>query len=81
MHDVLGPPASAAGAAGETRAVQERTPWRALIAAAQRLGVAPAQFWRLSLREWRALVAPSADALMTRAAFEALVRLYPDRDQ
>lgn len=60
---------------------QERTPWRSLIAAAQRLGVAPAQFWRLSLREWRALVAPAADAAMTRAGFEALERLYPDKDR
>jgi uncharacterized phage protein (TIGR02216 family) len=62
-------------------AVHERTPWPALIAAACRLGVAPAQFWRLSLREWRALVAPPADAAMTRARFEALLRLYPDKDQ
>jgi uncharacterized phage protein (TIGR02216 family) len=56
----------------------EPTPWRALLAAAQRLGVTPAEFWRLSLREWRALAAPSAEAALTRAAFDALAARFPD---
>jgi len=56
----------------------ERTPWPALLFNAQRLGVAPAQFWRLSLREWRALIT-SPDAGLSRAAFEQLARTYPDK--
>jgi uncharacterized phage protein (TIGR02216 family) len=55
----------------------ERTPWRRLLALSQSLGVAPAQFWRLSLREWRVLVAPAHESL-TRAAFDALARRFPD---
>ena len=55
----------------------ERMPWRRLLALSQTLGVAPAQFWRLSLREWRALTAPAREAL-TRAAFDALARRFPD---
>ena len=57
---------------------RERTPWPTLIDAARRLGVAPAQFWRLSLAEWRALAAPNAEGPMTRAAFDVLSRRYPD---
>jgi hypothetical protein len=48
-----------------------------MLASAQNCGVAPAAFWRLSLAEWRALIAPPRPAL-TRAAFETLARLYPD---
>ncbi|MCL4716120.1 MAG: phage tail assembly chaperone [Hyphomonadaceae bacterium] len=55
----------------------ERTPWAGWLAVAIELGVAPAAFWRLSLREWRALVAPT-DASLSRAAFEALARRFPD---
>jgi uncharacterized phage protein (TIGR02216 family) len=55
----------------------EPTPWPRLLAAALGLGLTPPQFWRLSLREWRALVAPRAEQL-TRAAFENLARRFPD---
>lgn len=56
----------------------EATPWRALIAAALRVGVTPDRFWRLSLAEWRALsAAPPADQL-TRAALAALAERFPD---
>lgn len=56
----------------------ERTPWRAMLAAALRLGVTPADFWRLSLAEWRALVAPPQAETLSRAAFEAMARRFPD---
>jgi len=52
--------------------------WAALLGAALRLGVAPPAFWRLSLKEWRALAAPAAPAALDRAGFEALAQLYPD---
>lgn len=58
----------------------ERTPWRRLLALSQTMGVAPAAFWRLSLKEWRALVAPGHDAL-TRAAFDALASRFPDEER
>ncbi len=57
----------------------EATPWRALLAAASQTGIAPADFWRLSLREWRALIAPPAGETLSRQAFEALAKLHPDQ--
>jgi len=56
----------------------EPTPWRTLMAAALSLGIAPEQFWRLSLREWRALVAPARRAL-SRDGFNELSEQFPDR--
>jgi uncharacterized phage protein (TIGR02216 family) len=56
----------------------ERTPWRAMLAAALALGVAPRAFWRLSLAEWRALVAPHTSEALSRTAFEALTQAFPD---
>jgi uncharacterized phage protein (TIGR02216 family) len=47
---------------------------------AQQIGVAPAQFWRLSLKEWRALISPAHDAL-TRATFDALAQRFPDEER
>jgi len=52
--------------------------WPAMLAAALSFGVPPACFWRLSLKEWRALTAPRADAPLSRAGFEALARRFPD---
>jgi uncharacterized phage protein (TIGR02216 family) len=57
--------------------MREATPWRALLAAAAQLGVAPAAFWRLSLREWRAIAGAHVDAL-SREAFHALATRFPD---
>ncbi|MEQ1809092.1 MAG: phage tail assembly chaperone [Terricaulis sp.] len=55
------------------------TPWRAMLAAARELAIAPNQFWRLSLREWRAITAlRSAAESMPRAAFERLAQNFPD---
>ncbi len=56
----------------------EATPWRALLAAGFQLGVHPREFWRLSLKEWRALAAPAAAEALSRAAFDELARLFPD---
>jgi uncharacterized phage protein (TIGR02216 family) len=55
----------------------ERTPWSRLLVLALGFGVQPAAFWRLSVREWRALASP-IDTTLSRAAFEALARHYPD---
>lgn len=56
----------------------EPTPWRAWLAAAFAAGLKPARFWRLSLREWRALMAPQA-APLDRAALDALSVRFPDQ--
>jgi uncharacterized phage protein (TIGR02216 family) len=58
----------------------EPTPWPKLLATALRLGLSPTQFWRLSLNEWRALVAPVGEAL-TRAAFDMLAQRFPDEQR
>jgi uncharacterized phage protein (TIGR02216 family) len=49
-----------------------------MLALALQFGLAPAQFWRLSLREWRALITPLGSEALSRAAFEALSRRFPD---
>lgn len=50
-----------------------------MLAAARELAIAPNQFWRLSLREWRAITAlRSAAEAMPRAAFERLAQNFPD---
>lgn len=54
------------------------TPWAAMLAAGVSLGVAQYLFWRLSLREWRALIAPLDAGAMSRAAFDALAQRFPD---
>lgn len=53
------------------------TPWRRWLAAGFAAGVAPAAFWRLSVREWRALSGSAAEAL-DRAGLLALAAQYPD---
>jgi uncharacterized phage protein (TIGR02216 family) len=55
----------------------ERTPWARLLAMAQKLCLAPAEFWRLSVREWRALVERHEDAL-TRELLRELMQRFPD---
>ncbi|MEZ5957924.1 MAG: phage tail assembly chaperone [Hyphomonadaceae bacterium] len=59
----------------------ESTPWRAMLAAALQLGITPHQFWRLSLPEWRVLIAPLGADMLPRAAFEALTHRFPDRSK
>lgn len=59
------------------RSMSERTAWARLLSVAQILGVAPPAFWRLSVKEWRALAAPAQQTL-TRAGLEALARRFPD---
>ena len=57
---------------------RDQTPWPAWLAVAARLGVAPKDFWMLSLKEWLALTAPPAAVTLPRAAFDALVARFPD---
>jgi hypothetical protein len=41
------------------------------------LGLSPADFWALTLAEWRWLM-PDAPTAMTRAGLDTLLHLYPD---
>ena len=53
--------------------------WAArLRLAAERLGIAPEGFWRLSLVEWRGLTEATEPQALSRARFEALAREHPD---
>lgn len=54
------------------------TPWGYWLFVASRLGIGPASFWRLSLREWRLLAGPGNPAAMTREAFQQLAARFPD---
>lgn len=56
----------------------DRTPWPRLLAIALSVGVAPESFWRLSVKEWRALTV-SADEGLTRQAFTTLAQRFPDK--
>lgn len=53
--------------------------WGEMLRFAARVGVPPAAFWRLSLREWRMLTAaPAAPEPMGRIVFERLAEAWPD---
>jgi uncharacterized phage protein (TIGR02216 family) len=59
--------------------MSEPTQWARLLALSQTLHLAPSCFWRLSLKEWRALVGAGHDTLtLTRTDFEALTSRFPD---
>lgn len=51
--------------------------WAEMLRAAALMGIAPAQFWKLSLREWRALTTPSGPTL-PRKQFDLMMKTRPD---
>ena len=55
-----------------------RPDWLAALRAAARLGIAPREFWRLSLIEWRALVGSHDARPLSRSALAILMADYPD---
>ena len=55
-----------------------RPDWQSALRAAARLGIAPAEFWRLSLIEWRAIAGPLDARPLTRRALAILMADYPD---
>ena len=56
-------------------------PWGPAMRAAARIGLTPADFWALSLKEWRLLTEQESIGVLTRAAFEALCVSHPDGSQ
>ncbi|WP_339738964.1 phage tail assembly chaperone [Maricaulis sp.] len=56
-----------------------RPDWHAALRLAARLGIAPREFWRLSLIEWRALAGAHDARPLSRAALQILMADYPDK--
>ncbi|MBO9545696.1 phage tail assembly chaperone [Caulobacter sp.] len=54
--------------------------WAAPLRLAMSLGIAPEAFWRLSLKEWRALTETPAAPVLTRTDLSALIARYPDEE-
>jgi uncharacterized phage protein (TIGR02216 family) len=55
------------------------TPWGEMLRAAARLGVEPAAFWKLSLREWRMLTErPGGLAPLGREDLMRMAEAWPD---
>lgn len=54
--------------------------WSAPLRLALSLGLAPEAFWRLSLKEWRALMEAPPAPVLTRADLSALIDRYPDEE-
>jgi uncharacterized phage protein (TIGR02216 family) len=42
------------------------------------MGLSPHEFWRLSLTEWRAILAAHAPPLVDRQEMETLMQEHPD---
>jgi hypothetical protein len=56
-------------------------PWGRMLQAALKFGIGPRDFWALSLREWRLLMAASGHAgtgAMTREGLGGLIAAFPD---
>ena len=51
--------------------------WGALLGAALRIGISPAEFWQLSLREWHALTGVKKSDFR-KADLSALIAKFPD---
>jgi len=50
-----------------------------MLRGAARAGVAPAEFWRLSLKEWRQLTEASIEGLpLARRELERMAEAWPD---
>lgn len=55
------------------------TPWGQMLRTAALVGVSPAEFWRLSLREWRMLMdTPAASRPIRRGELERMAETWPD---
>ncbi|WP_297516159.1 phage tail assembly chaperone [uncultured Caulobacter sp.] len=55
--------------------------WAEPLRLALSLGIAPEAFWRLSLKEWRALTERPPASALTRSGLEALAARFPDEER
>lgn len=59
----------------------EATPWGETLRRALAAGLSPELFWRLSMRDWRALMARGDAVVMPRATLDALCAQFPDESK
>jgi uncharacterized phage protein (TIGR02216 family) len=56
-------------------------PWRDLIRTAAEIGVKPGEFWDVSVKEWRMLIASGREGpAMGRRDLDRLTSRYPDEE-
>lgn len=56
--------------------------WAGVLRTGLSMGLAPAEVWRLSVREWRMLTAGAGAAPLGRADLERMAEAWPDeRDE
>jgi hypothetical protein len=56
-----------------------RLPWSALLTKAAEIGIGPADFWEVSLKEWRLIMQGSGSTpAMGRGELEAMLAKHPD---
>ena len=56
------------------------TGWDAALRLAVSLRIAPEAFWRLSLREWRAITETPKAPILSRPTLDALIARFPDEE-
>lgn len=56
------------------------TPWADLVQAALKLGLKPAEFWQLSLREWNAITREKKRSGFRRSDLSRLISAFPDKE-
>lgn len=56
------------------------TPWGVLLQAGVRLGLSPADFWQLSLREWQLITSTRKGIGFRRADLSRLIGAFPDKE-
>jgi uncharacterized phage protein (TIGR02216 family) len=54
--------------------------WAQPLRLAVALGIGPEAFWRLSLKEWRALTQTPPAPVLTRTDLTSLIARYPDEE-
>lgn len=55
-------------------------PWGELLQAALRLGLSPADFWALSLREWQLITSGKKASGFGRSDLSRLISAFPDKE-
>lgn len=55
-------------------------PWARMMQTAIRFGIAPDQFWQLSLREWQMLTRTRTGTDFRKTDLSRLIAAYPDKE-
>ena len=54
--------------------------WGRLLLSAAKLGIRPAEFWQLSLREWQMLMRVRSGSGFSAKDLGRLIEAYPDKE-